>query len=847
MKYRTLFALFSILIIFMLTCDRETEKRKIKLSKETITTRQDPQLSTTIQLEPRERRYIAVMFFQNQTGDRNLEWLQKGLTEMFIRALSQSRSLSVLSSERVYEIYKRIAQYNKSDSVNLDLAALVAKEANVEAVLVGNITKRGKDFRISVKLKEPNQGMVLKEESVEGHGLEKIFSMVDDLTEKIKANLNVTLETAEFDRGIAELSTNSLEAWKLYTDGIENLNRLFYEDAIAQFKKAIEIDSSFVSAYLSLRTCYLQEGMVTEAVNTYEKLQQLKDHATDQDLYQMAVIEANLNRDFQQMISVYEEWLKKHPEDRETNFSLAILFYSLNSHIKSIDYLERTLQIDPNYKLAINQMGYEHAFIGNLDKAISYFDKYQNIAPDEPNPYDSMGEIYSWYGNFKQAEKKLKAALKVNENFHVSWLHLALVYFDTGEFNKALKTFEEYLERVNEGNLKASAYTYIGETNMQLGNIDQAAESFIRSMAINPFQYLPVAELTKIYAARYDSARTQQILKEYYNQINNSLTNELLRNRYFQWLFVCSYVYDIYVEETIETLNKMICETDNPAVRLRAKMMLSLIYLKNNQFEKAEKLSKNNWSADVVTFYKITRNIQYDDFWMFYANFNSLFYQNIEQGIKHYLQNIASAKDNEAKQFEVGFRLLLSDLYFHKKDTVRAQEQLNVIGAPEEKKWLIIGSFQNKNGFHRKFPPERNINLSKIYKEAKSTMTWQRPDDGMKDGYVNLKAIYKKSGMAVAYGLIYLKSPDLRTAQIRLGVDQSVKVWLNDQEVWRMNRIRGAIIDDDIANVTLRPGLNKILIKVINRWDEWGFYFRVTDEEGKGIPGIEFISADEIG
>ncbi|HEX9974010.1 MAG TPA: tetratricopeptide repeat protein, partial [bacterium] len=587
-----------------------------------------------------------------------------------------------------------------------------------------------------------------------------------------------------------------------------------------------------------------QEGMVKESFPIYEKLQQLKDHATEQDLYHIAFMDASLKGDLRAMMAAHEEWLKKYPDDREANFSLATLFYSLNDHHRSIKHLEKTLQIDPNYKLAINQMGYEHAFIGDLAKSIAYFDKYQQIAPDEPNPYDSMGEIYTWYGDFKKAEKKLKAALKVNDNFHVALLHLALVYLDQGEYNKALKTFKQYLEKVNEGRLQGSAYTYIAQTNMLLGDIDQATENFNQSMAANPFQYLPVAQLNKLYAAKNDSARARQVVHEYYDQIKNSLDNDLLRTQLFPLLFVFTMVYDIYVDETIEMLKKMIDETDNPTLRLRAKFMLSQLYLKYNQFEQVTQLWKDDWSSDVVTFFNAAHNIDYDDFWKFYANYNRLFYQHQEQGIKHYLQNIKSAQDSDARQFEVGFRLLLADLYFHQKDTIREQEQLKLVGAPEEQQWLVIGSFDNNNGFHKKFPPEMKIDLSKIYKQNSSTMSWQHPDDGMKDGYINLAALYKKSDMAVAYGLIYLKSPDQRAAQLRLGADESVKVWLNDREVWRMNRIRGAIIDDDVANVTLQPGLNKIIIKVINRWEDWGFYFRVTDKEGNGIPAVEFIAPD---
>lgn len=124
-------------------------------------------------------------------------------------------------------------------------------------------------------------------------------------------------------------------------------------------------------------------------------------------------------------------------------------------------------------------------------------------------------------------------------------------------------------------------------------------------------------------------------------------------------------------------------------------------------------------------------------------------------------------------------------------------------------------------------------------------MNWQQPHDGFKEGYINFKRIYEKYNWAVAYGVIDVKSPDRRKAQIRMGTNDSVKLWLNDKEVWRMNIGRDAVFDSDIAKVEFKPGLNRILIKVCNRINEWGFYFRITDQDGKGMPDIEFVSAAE--
>lgn len=831
--------------ICLVACDQSLEKRKIKLADQSQVAPQSQRFTSTIHLEPTSRRSIAVMFFQNQTGDQNLQWLQKGLTEMFIRALSQSPSLSVLSTERLHEILERTPSTPKN--IDLDLAAVVAKEANVEAIVVGNITKNGDELQINVKLKEPNQGLVLKEESVEGPGLEKILAMVDQLTEKIKTDLNLSLAMAEGSKGIAELSTNSLEAWRYYIDAVENLNKLYYKDAIVQLNQAIAVDSNFVSAYLRLAGCYSQEGMLNEAFKVFETLEKLQAHATEQDRYHITLLQATLRGDLEAAMAAHQQWLRHHPDDREANFNLAKFYNGLNDHHRSIQYLKKTLEIDPNYKLALNQMGYEHGFIGDRSQAMAFFDTYQSIAPDEPNPYDSKGEVYSWYGEFEQAEKQLKAALKKNEDFHVSLLHLGMVYLDQGEYQKALPVFEQYLSKINEGKLKASAYSLIGQTDLLLGRTDRAIENFNRALDSDPVPSLALDQLYQLYITSQDSTNARQIIREAYQKMRALTDRDLLRSQYLGFLFLYSLTYGVYLDETAALLTRIIAESDNPNLKLRAKFMLSQLYLKQHQFEQVTQLWQNELASDVVTLFKLARNINYDDFWKYQVNFNRLFYLHPEEGVTHYLTSIQSAHENDARFFEVGFRWLLADLYFAQQDTVRGREQLRLIGAPEEQQWLVIGPFENNNGFLKRFPPERKIDWSKTYTEKANRLRWQHLDDGSRDGYINLAAFFPQSNMAVAYALVYVKTSEQRTAQLRLGADEAVRVWLNDQEIWRMNRLRGAVIDDDIVNVTLQPGPNKILIKVVNRWSSWGFYFRVTDVEGKGMAGIEFIAADEIG
>ena len=124
-------------------------------------------------------------------------------------------------------------------------------------------------------------------------------------------------------------------------------------------------------------------------------------------------------------------------------------------------------------------------------------------------------------------------------------------------------------------------------------------------------------------------------------------------------------------------------------------------------------------------------------------------------------------------------------------------------------------------------------------------MAWHQANDGINDGFINLKDIFTRYNWSVAYGLIYIDSPVKKDVQFRFGSDDGSKVWLNDTEIWRLNKGGPAVFDDFKISVTLKKGINKVLIKVCNGPSDWGFFFRVTDEEGNGVPDINFVIAKD--
>jgi TolB-like protein len=106
-------------------------------------------VSTAAPAEPSEPS-VAVLYFDNLSGDAELEWLRKGLTDMLVTDLSQSPDLRVLSTDRLYQILADMKKLDES-STSFETVRAVAEEADADTVILGSFAKLGDTIRISYK------------------------------------------------------------------------------------------------------------------------------------------------------------------------------------------------------------------------------------------------------------------------------------------------------------------------------------------------------------------------------------------------------------------------------------------------------------------------------------------------------------------------------------------------------------------------------------------------------------------------------------------------------------------------------------------------------------------------
>ncbi|MFQ6043204.1 MAG: tetratricopeptide repeat protein, partial [Candidatus Poribacteria bacterium] len=188
--------------------------------------------------------------------------------------------------------------------------------------------------------------------------------------------------------------------------------------------------------------------------------------------------------------------------------------------------------------------------------------------------------------------------------------------------------------------------------------------------------------------------------------------------------------------------------------------------------------------------------------------------------------------------------MMMSIWYRNQGNLKMAEELFARSGFADEKFWQIAGPFpqQYRQGLSVAYDAETEILSFGLDGNINPEKTdWHSIDDGRQDGYLNFQKTLSPSEEVVAYALIDLVSETELDANLRIGSDDGVKVWLNGKPVWLNNANRSAAIDQDTVAVHLRKGRNRLLVKISQGTGDWGFYLRVTDFYGKPIPEVRFV------
>ena len=420
---------------------------------------------------------VAVLYFENNTGNPQLDWLRTGLTDMLVTDLSQSPDVEVLPTDRLVQILSDMHRQDDKQ-ISFDTVQEIAKRAGVKTVLVGSYVKAGDTIRINTRLQEAGSGRIVTSERVEALGESNLFPTVDDLTKRIKAKFALpgsadpskglltqpivvsTTIGGVVDRDLKDVTTSSIEAYRYYAEGINLHERQRDREAIPLLEKAVAIDPDFAMALIKL-----------------------------------AVVHSNLLH-----AAVSRDYAKRAFE-----------------HVNRLTARERYY---------VEGFYYEDA--AAFDKSLQSYGKAIELYPDHASARHNSGVLLMQLERYDEAIKNFEELRRRGMTFPSSYGLLAAAYASLGRFDQAYRIDREYVDRNGDS---AQGYVQLGILLARGGRFDEALGAFDQARALKPAN--PVAGVSRepIYIVREQWTDFDALDKTLVENPDASVRTQALLNR----------------------------------------------------------------------------------------------------------------------------------------------------------------------------------------------------------------------------------------------------------------------------------------------------------------------------
>jgi serine/threonine protein kinase/tetratricopeptide (TPR) repeat protein len=376
------------------------------------------------------RPALAVARFENPSEAEDVRWLTTGVPGMLVTGLGQTPGLDVVGAARLEEVMQ---QAGIAGAV-IDRSRIleVGRRAGAGAIVVGSVFKAGADFRIDVQVQDVASGKLLGGHSVRGTD---IFALADDLTARILGNLNVAHES---NRRVAEVTTNSADAYRLYTEGTRAHRLLRRPDARKLLEQAVTIDPNFAAAWVDLAE--VAAGMDDRGAEAEYRQKVIAniDHLTQRQRWLFEATEVARGNKREEAIAILEKLVTVYPDEEAAYNALTGSYLEVGDDAKSLDAAERGIKALPRSGVLRNAYGYGLLAVNRYPEALREFEVYAQLEPNEPNPLDSQAEVYLLMNQPREARDRYARVLQLDGTFTNAYLGRAWAFGMEGAFDEAL-------------------------------------------------------------------------------------------------------------------------------------------------------------------------------------------------------------------------------------------------------------------------------------------------------------------------------------------------------------------------------------------------------------------------
>ena len=447
-----------------------------------------------------DSKSIAVLPFVNMSSDEEQEYFSDGLTEELLNVLARGKELRVIGRTSSFQFKGK----------NEDLRE-IGRRLNVSHILEGSVRRAGDKVRITAQLIDSDDGAHLWSRTFD-RTLDDIFAIQDEIASAVVNALQVEL----LGDTQTPVSQRNAEAYDLYLKGLrarhlggpENM-----QEALGYFERSLELDPELAVSWQQLAASY-RELTVAVMLPTGEGIQLAKDavnRALELDPasatahYILGTMRSRFDRDWKGAEEAYTRALEIDPNHANALNGASILAMALGNHASAVDYIARSVKVDPLNLRALHTKAFI-LYVGNdLESAETAInDAIAFAGGNYTYAHTVLSLILVAQGRLEEAlvasEKELGEPWRLSAQ--------SIVYHALGreeESEEALKELiDKYADRIAMP---------IGGCYAFRGDADKAMEWFNRAYAQNDPQLI-VTRVHPVHDNMHVDPRFQELLRK---------------------------------------------------------------------------------------------------------------------------------------------------------------------------------------------------------------------------------------------------------------------------------------------------------------------------------------------
>jgi tetratricopeptide (TPR) repeat protein len=289
-----------------------------------------------------EKDTILLADFVNTTGDPVFDGTLK---QALAVQLGQSPFLNIFGDDGVRETLRFMGR-SPDERVTRDAGREICQRQGLKALLAGSISGLGSHYVITLEAINAQSGDTIAREQGEAEAKEEVLKRLGEAATKLREKLGESLVSIQkFDAPIEQATTSSLEAYKVYSIGLEQHLKGNYLEAIRFYKRATELDQNFAMAYARLAAVYFNTRQDSLMGEPARRAFDLRDRVGERERFYISWIYYD---DWDKEFEVLELWKRMYPHDYVPFNSLALLDLRVGQFDKAVAEASESIRLNPN-------------------------------------------------------------------------------------------------------------------------------------------------------------------------------------------------------------------------------------------------------------------------------------------------------------------------------------------------------------------------------------------------------------------------------------------------------------------------------------------------------------------